>query len=214
MEPISRRTLLIGGGAAAALAAAGALAWDEDSHLWWRAPGTGRPRREGEVDQPGVRWVPASEANWRRADRPEDFPIDRVVIHVTQASFATTLEVFRDPLHKAASHYVVPAHGGRVVQMVREMDVAFHAGNLEYNNTSVGIEHEGFIDRPQDFTTSLYRTSARVTAAVCKRYSIPVDRRHVIGHSQVPGTDHTDPGPHWDWERYMHYVRQARGALG
>ncbi|MGW5821646.1 N-acetylmuramoyl-L-alanine amidase, partial [Streptomyces noursei] len=24
---------------------------------------------------------------------------------------------------------------------------------------------------------------------------------------EVPGTDHTDPGPHWDWDRYLALVR-------
>ncbi|HEV7628421.1 MAG TPA: N-acetylmuramoyl-L-alanine amidase, partial [Streptomyces sp.] len=32
--------------------------------------------------------------------------------------------------------------------------------------------------------------------------------------NEVPGADHTDPGRHWDWRRYMRYVRQAREALG
>jgi N-acetyl-anhydromuramyl-L-alanine amidase AmpD len=22
----------------------------------------------------------------------------------------------------------------------------------------------------------------------------------------VPGTDHTDPGPYWDWDRYLRMV--------
>ncbi|MEW2554914.1 N-acetylmuramoyl-L-alanine amidase, partial [Streptomyces zhihengii] len=26
------------------------------------------------------------------------------------------------------------------------------------------------------------------------------------GHVEVPGNDHTDPGPHWDWNRYMQLV--------
>ena len=41
-----------------------------------------------------------------------------------------------------------------------------------------------------------------------------MDRKHIIGHVEVPGTDHTDPGPHWDWDRYMRLVREAAsGAL-
>lgn len=211
METVSRRALLIGGGGVA-LATAAALNWDTTTRLWWRVPGVDRPREAGEVDQSGARWVAASQANLRPADRPADYVIDRVVIHVTQSDFATAVKVFRDPLHAAAAHYIVRARDGRIVQMVRELDVAYHAGNRGYNERSVGIEHEGFVDRPQHFTDVMYRSSARLTAHICERYGIPADREHIIGHNEVPGADHGDPGRHWDWKRYLSYVRQARGA--
>jgi len=92
---------------------------------------------------------------------------------------------------------------------VREADIAWHAGNWEYNTRSVGIEHEGWVDRPAYFTDALYERSARLTAAVCDRYGIPKDRAHVIGHYEVPGSDHTDPGRDWDWARYMRLVAQV-----
>ncbi len=214
MASISRRTLLITGGGAATLVTAGALTWDKTSRLWWRVPGIDKQRTEGDVDQPGVRWIPASEANLRFADRPADFTIDRVVIHVTQSDFPTAVKVFRDPLHASATHYVVRARDGRTVQMVRELDVAYHAGNRSYNERSIGIEHEGFVDRPENFTDEMYRSSAKVTARICKQYDIPIDREHIIGHNEVPGADHTDPGRYWDWRRYMRYVRQEREKLG
>lgn len=206
---ISRRALLIGGGVTAAGAAA--LARDELRHAWWRVPGVEKPRRPGELDYAGARWVAASEANWRRADRPDDYRIDRVVIHVTQGSFASAVRVFQDPGHGAAAHYVV-RKDGHVAQMIRELDVAYHAGNRSYNERSIGIEHEGFVDRPKDLTTAMYESSARLTAAICGRYGIPMDREHIIGHVEVPGTDHTDPGPHWDWDRYLKLVRRAATA--
>ncbi|HET9381850.1 MAG TPA: peptidoglycan recognition family protein [Streptomyces sp.] len=208
---IGRRALLLGGAAAAAGTAV--LARDELARLWWRTPGVDKPRTAGEVDFRGARWLAASEANWRRADRPADYGIDMVVVHVTQGSLDSAVKAFRDPGHQAATHYIV-GRDGRVTQMIRELDVAFHAGNRAYNERSVGIEHEGFVDRPQDFTDAMYEASARLTARICARYGIPVDRAHVIGHVEVPGTDHTDPGPHWDWDRYMRLVGRAAGARG
>jgi N-acetyl-anhydromuramyl-L-alanine amidase AmpD len=163
------------------------------------------------VDFRGALWVAASPANYRRADRPDDYAIDRVVIHVTQGSYASAVKAFQDPGHRAAAHYIVRGDG-RVTQMIRELDVAFHAGNWEYNQRSVGIEHEGFVDRASSFTDAMYAASARLTARICDRYGIPVDREHIIGHVEVPGTDHTDPGQYWDWKRYMGLVRRARQA--
>ncbi len=170
--------------------------------------GVERPREEGAVDYAAARWVAASDENWRRADRPDDFGVDMVIVHVTQGSFASAVKAFQDPSHRAATHYIV-GQDGRVTQMIRELDVAYHAGNRDYNERSVGIEHEGFVDRPQDFTDAMYAASARLTAGICARYDIPLDREHIIGHVEVPGTDHTDPGPHWDWDRYMELVRRA-----
>ncbi|MEU9463400.1 N-acetylmuramoyl-L-alanine amidase [Streptomyces sp. NPDC058322] len=203
---ISRRGLLIG--AAVTAVGTAALAREQLEHAWWRLPGVEKPRKPGEVDYARAQWISASSANWRRADRPDDYTIDRVVIHVTQGSYQSAVKVFQDPGHGAAAHYVV-RKDGHVTQMIRELDVAFHAGNRSYNERSVGIEHEGFVDRPQDFTAAMYGASARLTAAICGRYGMPVDREHIVGHVEVPGTDHTDPGEHWDWDRYLKLVRAA-----
>ena len=201
-----RRALLIGGAVAAVGTAV--VARDELSRLWWRVPGVERPRTPGAVDFPGATWVAASSANYRRADRPDDYAIDRVVIHVTQGGYDSAVKAFQNPAHQAAAHYIVRKEGA-VTQMIRELDVAFHAGNREYNERSVGIEHEGFVDRKSSFTDAMYTASARLTAQICGRYGIPVDRDHVIGHVEVPGTDHTDPGRYWDWDRYMNLVTRA-----
>ncbi|MEU4153646.1 N-acetylmuramoyl-L-alanine amidase [Streptomyces sp. NPDC026659] len=203
---LGRRALLIGGAAAAVGTAA--LAREELAHLWWRLPGVERPRVAGAVDFRGARWVAASPGNYRRADRPDDYTVDRVVIHVTQGGYASAVKVFQDPAHGAAAHYIVRGDGG-ITQLIRELDVAFHAGNRSYNERSVGIEHVGFVDDPSSFTDAMYAASARLTARICARYGMKPDREHVIGHVEVPGTDHTDPGPHWDWDRYMKLVRQA-----
>ncbi|MFD7526940.1 N-acetylmuramoyl-L-alanine amidase [Streptomyces sp. NPDC059849] len=203
---ISRRGLLIG--AAVTAVGTAALAREQLEHAWWRLPGVEKPRKPGEVDFARAQWIAASSANWRRADRPDDYTIDRVVIHVTQGSYQSAVKVFQDPGHGAAAHYVV-RKDGHVTQMIRELDVAFHAGNRSYNERSVGIEHEGFVDRPQDFTAAMYGASARLTAAICGRYGMPVDREHIVGHVEVPGTDHSDPGEHWDWDRYLKLVRAA-----
>lgn len=201
-----RRALWIGGGGAVAAGAAAFAGRDALAHWWWRLPGNEKPRTAGAVDHRGAQWIAASPENYRLADRPADYGIDRVVIHVVQGSYATALDVFRDPEHEAGAHYVI-RKDGHIAQMIRELDVAFHAGNRGYNERSVGIEHEGFVDRPESFTDAMYASSARLTAGICRRYGFPADREHVVGHVEVPGTDHTDPGPHWNWDRYLRLVR-------
>ncbi|GKQ39251.1 N-acetylmuramoyl-L-alanine amidase [Streptomyces sp. A012304] len=161
-------------------------------------------------DHPFAEWEPATPSNRTTANRPATHAVDRVVIHVTQTTYAKTLGIFQNPKKRVSAHYVVRSVDGHVAQCVREADIAWHAGNWEYNIRSIGIEHEGWVDRPAYFTDALYERSARLTASVCDRYGIPKDRAHIIGHHEVPGTDHTDPGPNWDWSRYLRLVHGAR----
>jgi N-acetyl-anhydromuramyl-L-alanine amidase AmpD len=162
-----------------------------------------RPRS---VDHPPAEWQPASSSNYTASDRPSSYSPDRVIIHVTQETYADTLAIFRNPQSKVSAHYVVRSADGHIAQCVHEADIAWHAGNWDYNTRSIGIEHEGWVTKPAYFTNALYTQSARLTAAICATYGIPKDRTHIIGHYQVPGTDHTDPGPNWDWVRYMRLV--------
>ncbi|MGW3496833.1 N-acetylmuramoyl-L-alanine amidase [Streptomyces sp. NPDC001020] len=169
-------------------------------------PANARPRV---VDHRYADWMAADPSNYTASERPLTCPIDFVVIHVTQASYTSTLGTFANPSKRVSAHYVVRSADGHISQCVRERDIAWHAGNWDYNTRSVGIEHEGWVDRPGYFTDALYAKSAKLTAAICTRHGIPKDRAHIIGHFEVPGTDHTDPGPNWDWRRYLRLVNDV-----
>ncbi|AEN14200.1 MULTISPECIES: N-acetylmuramoyl-L-alanine amidase [unclassified Streptomyces] len=150
--------------------------------------------------------APASTSNYTVSDRPSVYPVDFVVIHVAQETFTDTVNIFKNPAKQVSAHYVVRSGDGYVAQCVREKDVAWHAGNWDYNTRSIGIEHEGWVDQPSFFTHAMYEQSARLTADVCDRHGLPKDRAHIIGHHEVPGSDHTDPGVNWDWVRYIRLV--------
>ncbi|MFB6425903.1 N-acetylmuramoyl-L-alanine amidase [Streptomyces microflavus] len=160
----------------------------------------------GAVDHPTALWAPAHTANYTVPSHPSERRIDRVVIHVAQQMFTPTIGIFRDPAKQVSAHYVVRSGDGHVAQCVREQDIALHAGNWNVNTRSIGIEHEGWVDRPEYFTPVMYLRSARLTADICERHGIPKDRAHIIGHHKVPGSDHTDPGVLWDWELYLRLV--------
>ncbi|WP_406166429.1 N-acetylmuramoyl-L-alanine amidase [Streptomyces canus] len=158
------------------------------------------------VDHPLAEWQPATPSNFTAAERPWSHQVDRVIIHVTQTAYTGTLAIFQNPAKKVSAHYVVRSADGHIAQCVREADIAWHAGNWDYNTSSIGIEHEGWVDKPAYFTEALYQESAKLTAGICERYGIPRDRAHIIGHYEVPGTDHSDPGVYWDWQRYLRMV--------
>jgi N-acetyl-anhydromuramyl-L-alanine amidase AmpD len=159
------------------------------------------------ASKPPVVWYPAHSNNYTAANRPSSDPINKVVIHVTQGSWSSALNWFQNPSAGVSAHYTIRSSDGKVAQSLRHRNIGWHAGNWEYNRTSIGIEHEGYVSDPKWFTDRMYRSSARLTAYLCRRYRIPIDRRHIIGHSQVPGSTHTDPGQYWNWTTYMRYVR-------
>lgn len=121
-----------------------------------------------------------------------------------QGYYAGTISWFRNPSSNVSAHYCLRSSDGDITQMVRNKDVAWHAGN--WNNRSIGLEHEGFVSNPAWYTTAMYNASAALTRHICNTYGLAKNRTTIVGHVEVPGATHTDPGPHWDWTRYMNLV--------
>ncbi|WSS24199.1 N-acetylmuramoyl-L-alanine amidase [Streptomyces sp. NBC_01190] len=166
----------------------------------------------------GCAWVPApyqetgdgDYGNHDLADRPVDQKIDTIVIHDTEGSWDTALQLVQDPTY-LGWHYTVRSADGQVAQHLSTKDVGWHAGNWYTNAHSIGIEHEGFLTDPDAwYTEAMYRSSAKLVKYLAARYGIPLNRQHILGHDNVPGPTasyvpgmHTDPGPYWDWSHYM-----------
>ena len=171
---------------------------------------------------PPACWVAADSGNFSVANRGHDYPVDMIIIHDIEGSYGSAIQVFQRPGFEASAHYVV-SYGGDVTQMVREHDIAWHAGNWDYNTRAIGIEHEGFAWTPGLYTTAEYDASARIAASICSRWGVPLDRTHVIGHNEVPdpnnpglygGVDHhSDPGPYWNWAYYMQQAQSDAATL-
>ena len=172
---------------------------------------------KGTGEAPGSTWYGNHGGNRTNANRGAP-RIDRIVIHVAQGSYSGTLNWFNDPSSSSSAHYTVSSKGGNVGQSVKEEDIAWHAGWWNTNKTSIGIEHGGYIGNEGYFKDAMYEPSARLTAYLCRKYNIPVKRRYIIGHHEVPGCSgggggvscHVDPGQHWEWGRYMDLVKRFR----
>lgn len=157
----------------------------------------------------------AAASNFTEAHRKPG-AIRFIIIHVSEGSFLGTVSWLRNPESHASANFVV-GRAGQVQELVPLHDIAWQAGNWAYNVRSVGIENEGVTGSPSGFTRAEYRSSARLAAVIARRSLIPIDRRHIIGHYQVPdpndplqggGIDnHTDPGRYWNWPYFMRLVR-------
>jgi len=153
---------------------------------------------------------PSAYGNYDLADRPHDLGIDYIVIHDTEGSYKTSLDLVQRATY-LGWHYTIRSSDGHVAQHINPKDVGWQAGNWYVNMHSVGIEHEGYAATGATwYTESMFRSSAALVRHLAHEYGVPLDRAHVIGHDQVPGTTtgtirgmHWDPGPYWDWEHYM-----------
>lgn len=109
-------------------------------------------------------------------------PITKIVIHwFGMGTLDGANATFQKPGGTSA-HYGIS--DSTVYQWVKEEHVAYHAGNYAVNQESIGIEHDANPDKP--LSEQSYQTSGELIAQICARHNIPLDRQHIIKHSEVP----------------------------
>jgi N-acetyl-anhydromuramoyl-L-alanine amidase len=164
----------------------------------------------------GVRYVPSPNCD----DRPAGCAVELIVIHSIslppgkfggpdiEALFMNRLDPGAHPYFAALGELRVSAHflvrrDGELVQFVPCTKRAWHAGasclkgRPRCNDYSIGIELEGTDGTA--FAPGQYQTLAALTLALNARYPI----RDMAGHSDVAPGRKTDPGPLFDWKRYL-----------
>lgn len=95
--------------------------------------------------------------------------VDKVVVHYNAGNLtvAGCYSVWQD--RAASAHYQVESNG-TVGQLVWDRDTAWHAGNFDQNQRSIGIEHANMSDGT--ITDACLNNGAHLTAAVCKHYGL------------------------------------------
>jgi AmpD protein len=103
---------------------------------------------------------------------------------------------------KVSSHFFI-RRDGSVIQFVPCNMRAWHAGVSSWkgkercNDFSIGIELEG--SDITFFTDAQYSKLASLTKRLCDYYPI----KDIVGHSDIALGRKTDPGPHFNWGRYI-----------
>jgi N-acetyl-anhydromuramyl-L-alanine amidase AmpD len=163
------------------------------------------------IVSPGTSTAPCS---YDSANRPTDLSIPFVVIHDIEGNAASAITTFQNVNNQVSCHYIVGSDG-TIYQVVHEKDIAFHAGNFWYNQHSIGIEHAGYDATGYEwYNATEYLASAKLTAYLLQKYSIPLDHNHVVSHGTVPSPapqympNHVDPGPYWLWMYYFNLIHQ------
>jgi len=150
----------------------------------------------------------------RRKGR-DGFRPEAVVIHIMEGSLASADSWFQAPESQVSAHYGI-GKDGTIHQYVGETDTAFHAGRVwkpewssiktgvNPNLYTIGIEHEG--KGESLWPEAMYRASATLIADVCTRWSIPIDRDHIVGHREIYGRK-TCPNHVVDFNRLIALAR-------
>jgi AmpD protein len=106
---------------------------------------------------------------------------------------------------KVSSHLLI-RRDGQLIQYVPLNRRAWHAGASNFcgrdqcNDFSIGIELEG--SDLQAFTDAQYKTLIEATQAIQQLYP-EITRQRITGHSDIAPARKTDPGPRFDWTRYL-----------
>ncbi len=152
--------------------------------------------------------------------RPGGAAVDLVVIHhisLPPGRFSGTAVVdlfcnrldahahpsFRDVAALRVSAHFLIRRRGELLQFVGCDERAWHAGvsrfldRVRCNDFSIGIELEG--DEQHRFTEPQYRRLAGLIGSLRARYPL----RYVAGHSDIAPDRKRDPGPHFDWRRFL-----------
>ena len=164
----------------------------------------------------GCEYVPSPNSD----ERPEGVGIELIVIHNislppgdfggdgVRQLFTNTLDAAAHPYYASIAGLRVSAHffirrNGKIIQFVPCSKRAWHAGESSWqgsvrcNDFSIGIELEGSDTVP--FTGEQYSALHELTRALCDAYPI----RGIAGHSDIAPQRKTDPGPSFDWGRYL-----------
>ncbi|MEO8332488.1 MAG: 1,6-anhydro-N-acetylmuramyl-L-alanine amidase AmpD [Gallionella sp.] len=169
----------------------------------------------------GGEYIPSPNCD----DRPAG-PVELLVIHNislppgefggdgVQRLFTNTLDASAHPYYQTIAGIRVSAHflvrrDGHIIQFVPCSKRAWHAGESCWqgrrgcNDFSVGIELEGSDTVP--FTDAQYATLDHLTVALRTAYPFC----GIAGHSDIAPQRKTDPGPCFDWTRYLAGLCQA-----
>jgi len=149
-----------------------------------------------------ITWKGAHSNNYTpgRAGKPVQYIVLHWIVGTLQSADAT----FANPNRQASAHYGIGKTA--IHQYVSETDTAWHCGNFDFNQRSIGIEHQGGPDLPIDELT--YKTSAKLVADIAKRHGITLNRTTVRGHREISSTQ--CPGT-LDIDRI---IRDANALLG
>ncbi|HZH87509.1 MAG TPA: N-acetylmuramoyl-L-alanine amidase [Brumimicrobium sp.] len=149
--------------------------------------------------------------------------VQAITIHTIQGSYSSAISWAQNCSANVSYHYVLRSSDGQVTQMLEEVERGWHVGNS--NSIAIGFEHEGWVSQSTWYTNAMYQSSASLSRHITTKNhdaSLKPVRTYygasstgintlgactrIKGHQHFPSQSHTDPGIHWNWEKYYKLV--------
>ena len=116
----------------------------------------------------------------------------------------------KDPKYKLSCHYLINRRG-EIIRMVRDRNVAWHAGKYKWkkfinlNNSSIGIElvNKGHRHGYQNFNKKQIINLINLCKNLKQKYLIK--KENFLGHSDIAPLRKSDPGEKFPWKKLSNY---------
>ena len=102
-------------------------------------------------------------------------------------------------------HYYI-TKSGKLIQMVPDLFVAWHAGesywgndkSINYNSIGIEISNPGHGNGYRNFSDKQIKCLIRISKLIIKKYNI--DKNKILGHSDIAPLRKIDPGEKFPWK--------------
>jgi N-acetylmuramoyl-L-alanine amidase len=144
--------------------------------------------------------------NYSKKLRSKEF-INFIIIHYTgMHSEIESLKRLKNINSKVSCHYFINRKG-KIIQMVKDNRVAWHAGKSQWktiknlNENSLGIElvNKGHEFGYQNFTSAQIKSLIILCKRLKKKYGIK--KENFLGHSDIAPLRKSDPGEKFPWKK-------------
>lgn len=161
--------------------------------------------------------IPINFTKGRSGQKPR-----AIVLHLMGGTLKGTDSWFRNPVAQASTHYGV-GKKGEIYQWVEETDTAYGNGRvykptwrlidakINPNLYTISIEHEGVSGHI--WTEEQYAADVELIKAIAARWNIPLDRDHIIIHSEIYALKPACAGPGLDLNKLMSMLNPATPSV-
>lgn len=128
--------------------------------------------------------------------------VSYIIIHFTNMkTLKSAIERLQSKVAKVSCHYII-SKKGTIYQLVKDKDIAWHAGvskwgnDINLNDKSIGIElaNNGI----EDFPAKQIKSLIKLLKMLKKKYKI--SKNSILGHSHISPGRKFDPGPKFPWK--------------
>ncbi len=159
------------------------------------------PSTGGAPKKPATTWI--ASPNYSQRTRK----IDTIVLHHTgPGGLSGTVNTFKSSAAQVSAHYVI-GRDGKIVQMVKDQDKAWHAGTSAFkgktdiNQNSIGIEIVNDGDGKQAYTEAQYKALEKLLPYLSSKYKIPTGNLTTHKAIATPKGRKVDPSSNFDFKR-------------